>query len=458
MTQGRSFGLKHDFDPQLCAEHLSALVQCPTRSFEDERKMDFDAFQQLHRHLEELFPLVHQTLEKEVVGRAALLYRWKGSGASPHLPLLLMAHQDVVPEGDHADWRYPPFSGAIAEGRVWGRGSSDCKSKLLAQMEAIEWLISQGYRPEYDLYLAYGYNEELCGGSQPSARLLADRFQSLGLRFSGIIDEGGGLQSGRGNGVDRDVCVIALGEKGFAHIDLICEDLGGHASRPRKNGPFVKLAQAILAIEQNPMPYRITDIVRQRFRTLAPYMTDRTLAALLSDVDANWEQLLPIIDADPNLAALFHTTIAVTMAQGSPMINMLPNRVSLSLNAHLLPGDTLEDLQKHLESIVPEGIQVRISGKTASPISRSDSPLARLIYELRREDSPECILLNDLFLPASDASYMYGLSDCVYRFSPFLPKDPPGNAHGINESMGISSLATGPDFYVRLITRYGDMK
>ena len=174
-------------------------------------------------------------------------------------------------------------------------------------------------------------------------------------------------------------------------------------------------------------------------------------------MDANWDKIVPILDADHNLAALFHSTIAVSMAQGSPMINMLPNRVTLSLNAHLLEGDTPEDIRRHLESIVPDGVRVCLhSGKSASPVSQLDSPLARLIHCLRREDSPECILLGDLFLPGTDAWYMYGLSDCVYRFSPFLPKDPPGNAHGLSESMGIASLATGPDFFVRLITRYAE--
>lgn len=448
--------MTHPFDPQVCAQHLSALVQCPTVSYEDESRIDFGAFRRLHGLLEEFFPLVHKNLEKEVIGKAALLYRWKGTGTSSHLPLLLMAHQDVVPAGDHADWKYPPFSGAIAGGRVWGRGSGDCKSKLLAPLEAIEWLISQGWQPEYDIYLAFGYNEELCCGDDPSAKRLADTFRARGLRFSGVIDEGGGLMGGASAGTDRDVCAIAVAERGFAVFELSCEDPGGHASRPRKNGPFVKMAQAILAIEENPMPYRVTDLIRQRSRTLAPYMTDRKLAALLADVDANWEELLPIIDADHDLAARFHSTLALAMAQGSPMVDMLPNRVTVTLNAHLLAGDAPEDVQKHLEAIVPEGVRVRmLSGKAASPVSRPDSPLARLIYDLRREDSPDCILLHDLFLPATDAWYMYGLSDCVYRFSPFLPKDPPGSAHGINESMGIASLATGPEFYVRLLTRYG---
>ena len=449
--------MTHRFDPQLCARHLSALTQCSTVSYEDESRMDFGEFHRFHALLEEFYPLVHKNLEKEVIGKAALLYHWKGTGTSDRLPLLIMAHQDTVPAGDPADWKYPPFSGVVAEGRVWGRGSSDCKSKLTAPLEAIEWLLSQGWQPEFDIYLAFGCNEELCCGFNPSAKLLADAFRDRGLRFSGVLDEGGGLMKGTAAGVDRDLCVIALAERGFAHLELVCEHPGGHASRPPKNGPFAQLARAILAVEENPMPYRVTPLIRERCRTLAPYMTDRTQAALLADVDANWDKLLPLFETDHHLAALFHSTIAITMAQGSPMINILPARAVLSLNVHLLQGDTLEDVRRHLESVVPDGVQVRlVNGKEASPVSDPDSPLARLILALCREDSPDCVLLHDLFLPATDAWYMYGLSDHVYRFSPFLPVDPPGSAHGINESMGIASLATGPAFYVRLFSSYAD--
>ncbi len=306
--------MEHRFDPQCCAAHLSAVVQCNTVSYEDESRMDFSAFERLHTLLEEFYPLVHRTLTKQVVGRAALLYHWKGTGTSDKLPLLFMAHQDAVPAGEEADWKYPPFSGAIAEGRIWGRGSSDCKSKMLAPLEAIEWLLSQGYTPEYDIWLAFGCNEELCCGSNPAAKLLADTLKEKGLRFGGILDEGGGLQKGTSAGVAEDLCVIALAERGFAHFDLICEDPGGHASRPHKNGPFVKLAKAILALEEHPMPYHITDLVKSRFATLAPHMTDRTLGSLFADVEANWEALLPVLESNHNLAAMFRSTIAVTIA------------------------------------------------------------------------------------------------------------------------------------------------
>lgn len=92
-------------------------------------KVDWETFLGLHKYLEETYPLVHKTLTKEVFGKVGLLYHWKGTGKSGKLPLMLTAHQDVVPEGDHSMWKYPPYEGVIAEGCVWGRGSSDCKKQ-----------------------------------------------------------------------------------------------------------------------------------------------------------------------------------------------------------------------------------------------------------------------------------------------------------------------------------------
>ena len=147
------------YDKELYAKHLQGMVRFPTVSNADPEKVDWETFLGLHKYLEETYPLVHKTLTKEVFGKVGLLYHWKGTGKSGKLPLMLTAHQDVVPEGDHSMWKYPPYEGVIAEGCVWGRGSSDCKSNILAYMEALEGMIADGFVPDYDIYLGFGYNE-----------------------------------------------------------------------------------------------------------------------------------------------------------------------------------------------------------------------------------------------------------------------------------------------------------
>ena len=161
---------KHTIDPQISAEHLAGAVRFATVSNADNSLTDYTKFDAFHEYLKETYPLVHKHLTLEHTGQAGLLYHWKGTGKSGAAPLLLMAHQDVVPEGDLEKWTYPPYSGTIADGKIWGRGSSDCKSNLIGQLEAVEALLEKGYEPDYDLYLSYGYMEEVAGGDTPRNR------------------------------------------------------------------------------------------------------------------------------------------------------------------------------------------------------------------------------------------------------------------------------------------------
>ncbi len=94
------------------------------------------------------YPKAHAAMQREPVGDFSLLYTWKGSDPSLK-PILLMAHQDVVPvaPGTEGDWTEPPFAGVVKDGMVWGRGAWDDKGNLIAQMEAAELLAASGFRP-----------------------------------------------------------------------------------------------------------------------------------------------------------------------------------------------------------------------------------------------------------------------------------------------------------------------
>ena len=107
-------------------QNLSKAICFPTISHTKSEKFDVDAFQGFHEHLEKSYPLIHQTLKKEEVGEFALLYTWPASDQSLK-PILLMAHQDVVGIEDEKEWEHPPFSGAVVDGYIWGRGTLDVK-------------------------------------------------------------------------------------------------------------------------------------------------------------------------------------------------------------------------------------------------------------------------------------------------------------------------------------------
>ena len=445
---------KHTIDPQISAEHLAGAVRFATVSNADNSLTDYTKFDAFHEYLKETYPLVHKHLTLEHTDQAGLLYHWKGTGKSGAAPLLLMAHQDVVPEGDLEKWTYPPYSGTIADGKIWGRGSSDCKSNLIGQLEAVEALLEKGYEPDYDLYLSYGYMEEVAGGKIP-----AETLRGTGIHFGAVLDEGGGVRPGSDYGIDeKGLCTIGLCEKGYVDFELSYTAKGGHSSRPGENLATTMIAKALIAIQENPMPYRVTDTIRRRFEVLAPYMVKENpkLAELLKNPDENLEKLVPYFKKDPALDAMFHTTVVPTMLSGSAQANILPAKVTAVVNSRILTGDTVESVKKHLEDIVPEEVEVRVlKGSNASPTSLYDGAIKDLLVEISSRIYGDVIPCPEMMLGGTDARFVYDMSDRVYRFSTIYAKGD-HHVHAVDEFTGVEELADSIDFYMELLTRYGE--
>src|SRR3989475_9215611 len=207
-------------DGDRAAEHLAAAIRFRTVSHQDPSEDDRAQFAGLRAFRARTYPKVHRALVRELVNGEGLLYTWKGADASAK-PVLLMAHQDVVPiePGTEGRWAHPPFGGVIADGFVWGRGALDDKASLVFLMEAVESLLAEGFRPRQTVYLASGFDEEV-GGLQGAARiavLLARR----GDRLEYVLDEGRFVRLGLFPGVQQPVASIGVPEKGAVSGDLV---------------------------------------------------------------------------------------------------------------------------------------------------------------------------------------------------------------------------------------------
>ncbi len=111
---------------------LAEAIRLRTTALGDGQEFDPAPYEALHALLVDSFPNTHQQLDREVIGGHSLLYRWRGTTPTRR-PILLMSHLDVVPveAGTEGDWTHPPFSGAIADGFIWGRGALDVKCGAL---------------------------------------------------------------------------------------------------------------------------------------------------------------------------------------------------------------------------------------------------------------------------------------------------------------------------------------
>ena len=260
-------------------QRLSQALQIQTVSTEAASPSP-DALAAFHAFLERSFPRVHAELKREEIAGGSLLYTWPGS--DPSAPaLLLAAHQDVVPveAGSEGRWSAPPFSGAIANGFVTGRGAIDDKGSLMAILEATERLLARGYRPRQTVYLAFGHDEERGGtGAQAMAALLKQRGANIGL----ALDEGYSVLDGVIGGVNAPIAMIGVAEKGYVSVELTATGAGGHSSMPSNDNAAVRLARAVARLAGEPMPARLNGPTAAMFDGIAPY-SDGTMRVALAN-------------------------------------------------------------------------------------------------------------------------------------------------------------------------------
>ena len=427
------------------ARKLSRMIQAETVSRPDTDLRE--KFLGFHRVLEELFPLVHQHLEKtEIDGN--LLFFWKGR--SGEKPLVLMSHQDVVPA--EGDWIHPPFSGDIADGKVWGRGASDTKCSVMAFFQAVEELLSEGYIPENDVWLSSSCTEEWAGDGCP--KLVAE-LERRGIRPWLVCDEGGGIITEPVGGIHGNFAMVGVFEKGKADVRLTARSQGGHASAPGKNSPAARLADFIHEAEHKRLfRRRMPPAVQAMFETLAPYASF-PLKLVFGNM---WLfkplllQVLPLISAQGG--AMIRTTMAFTMLKGSDAYNVMPQEASLGANLRFIPHQGMEESLSIVRRLAEKhGLEMEVFH--ASDCSRTTDihgePF-RTVQRIIAQTFPGCPGSPYVMTGATDARNYERICDSVIRFAPVIygPEQMKG-MHGINENIEISCLPGAVDFYQNLI-------
>lgn len=442
-------------DADAAVERFAAAIRIPTVSHQDPAQDDRNAFLALHRHLERSFPAMHAVLRRELVNDLGLVYTWPGRDAAKP-PVVLMAHQDVVPvePGTESNWEQPPFSGAVAGGFVWGRGALDTKGKLLALCEAIDRLAAEGFQPERTIYLVSGQDEEV--GGQRGGKAIAKRFEARGARFDWVLDEGGVIGEGLLPGVARPVALIGIAEKGYLTLALSVSAEGGHSSIPPPHTAIGILAAAIERLEAQPLPASLGPATRQLLAAIGPEMA-LPLRIAVGNADLLEPLLLHTLSATPRGNAAVRTTTAVTMLRAGVKENALPGTARAVVNFRILPGDTIAKVTEFVRRVIDDArVDVRpLEGSSAdepSPESRTDSPAFALLARTIRASYPDVVIAPNLVLGGTDARYFRPLSDNVYRFGPdrYAPDDLK-RPHGSNERASVRDYLASIGFYVRLI-------
>ena len=418
--------------------------------------VDADVFGAFRAMLERAYPLVHSRLTRELIGAHSLLFTWRGTDSTA-APFLVMAHQDVVPvePGTEANWEHPPFSGAIADGFLWGRGSIDDKASLIGILEGIESLLAEGFTPGPTVYVFLGHDEEV--GGERGAAVVAARFGERAERLAFVLDEGGAVVSGLLPGVPP-LALVGIGEKASLDVEITAVGEGGHSSMPPVHTAVGLLSAAVRAIEENPMRPHL-GAQRSFFEAVAGSMRGPR-AMLLRNLEWTGSVVTRMLARSPRTNALIRTTAAATVIRGGVKSNILPQEATAIINFRILPGDSASGVLDHVRSVVGDGIRVRAIdfGATSdpAPLSTTESSAYHLISRTVTEVFPGVTVAPWILLGATDSRYFTPVADGVYRFTPFTAEmSDLSRIHGTGERFAAADAAPAVEFYRRLFLRAG---
>ena len=443
-------------DPTAVAERLGGAVRFPTVSFASGGPVDTAAFLGFHDFLARSFPLVHTSLRRETISALSLLYTWPGADSTLP-PVVLMGHMDVVPvpEANLAEWTHGPFSGDLADGFVWGRGTLDDKTTILAILEAIEGLLSEGYRPARTVYLSFGHDEEV--GGRYGARAIVAELVRRGVNPALVLDEGGFLATAVIPGLPHRAAIVGIAEKGYVSLRLRSRAAGGHSSMPTGRTAIGALSRAVATLEENPFPTVLDGPTRGMVEAMAPYSSfGRRMA--LANLWITGPLVRRQIGGSPLGAALLRTTTAPTMLSAGIKDNVLPPEASAVVNFRIRPGETVASVAERVRTVIADSmIAVELLdsvGVDPSPVSDIKSPAYRLIEATIRGMTPGEMLpvLPYLVMGGTDAKYWGAHSDRVFRFLAVpLGEGDQTRIHGVNERVAVADYAMSVGFFVRLL-------
>ena len=453
--------LPEGINAETIASHLGEAVRFQTiarqvGASEAEQGSSRSAFAEMQAWLLQTYPLLAANSRLEVIGAGSLLFTWQGS--NPQLdPVLLMAHMDVVPIAPREDskWQYPPFSGELADGYVWGRGTLDTKGSMIAMLEAAELLLQQGFKPERSVLLSLGADEEI-GGYQGN-RLVAEHLQQQGIQLAWVSDEGGAITRGMIPGVNANVALIGIAEKGSVTLNVTAAAVGGHSSMPPPfdDTAIGRLSLSLQQIDDKPFATHVDGPTNDLLDTIAPAL-DFLPRLILSNRWLFGPLVTKMLEGSAAGSAQLRTVIAPTIINAGNKENVLPPDARAIINLRIHPADSIESVQQHVRAAVNDpqvSVKVMPGAREPSSISNVNGVAYQHLSQTIRDSFGNTLVAPNLTVVGTDSRYFLPLTQNVFRFAPIrLTQEDTQRIHGLNERIAVKDLAAAAAFYYRLIS------
>lgn len=429
-------------------QHFQQALSFKTISYGDSTLFDSTQFNGFRQFLEHTYPQFHRQLTREIVAGYTLLYTWKGTNPSLK-PVVLMAHQDVVPieEATKSMWTVDPFGGEIKSGYIWGRGTVDDKINLISMVEAVEKLLNENVQPERTFYFSFGHDEEIGGkGAVAVAKLLKSR--NIEAEF--VLDEGGIVTLTKMPGITKPLALLGTSEKGYLSLELNVEESGGHSSMPADETAIDIISKAIVNLRSKPFPSHLTGPTLEAtgfLGTELPFVQRMAMAN-------QWlfkSLIISQYEKSPQSAAMVRTTMVPTIIHAGVKDNVVPTVAKATVNFRLLPGDQSEEvIQSVKEKIADERVKIKRLNMNAeaTPVTSANGSGYTMTERAIKRSLTETITAPFLMIGATDSRHFHEVSSDIIKFSPMI--DPIG-FHGIDERVSLESYQTALWFYEQLI-------
>jgi len=338
-------------------------------------------------------------------------------------PLLISHHMDVV-QAIAADWRFDPYSGEVADGYIYGRGSLDDKGMGIMELMTMLLLKRHNTQLTRDVIMLATCDEEI--GSPMGARWMVEHhFDDLDPAF--VLDEGGqGMREFFSAG---DSFQITVDEKRMCRIRLVAHAEPGHASMPWKDAATHRLVRAANTLLEQPPEDRDTPPVAELIARLGGDVARREIAAQRASMP------------------LLHDTISLTMLSGGYKINIIPERAEMSFDCRLLPDTDEKAFVSNVEQLVNDpGVAVEvIEWPDAKSVTAPwQDGLFVALEEACRAHLPNAVVTPTICVGGTDARFFRQRGIPSYGLVPgmFTAQDLKG-FHGLDERLSIDNLLLG---------------
>ncbi|PGH13916.1 hypothetical protein AJ79_03331 [Helicocarpus griseus UAMH5409] len=478
---------------------LSGIIRIPSESYDDlgpigEDKR-WDIFYKVEQYIKAHYPTVFQNVKLDHVNTHGLLLTWEGSvPASEAKPLLMLAHQDVVPvfAENVKDWTHPPYDGYYDGELIWGRGATDDKGYLISIIESLDLLIKSGFKPKRTVILSFGCDEEISGAhcALPISQLLHSRYGDDGIYL--IIDEGSmGVQKE----FDRSFAMVSVAEKGYMDISINVTSTGGHASNPPDHNTIGILSEIVTTMENNPFTGRVTSknptfdflgcaAVHARESSFPKEIRNKLSKVARGDGKAQ-KKLAEVLDS--TMRYYFRTSQSVGIINGGIKVNAIPELAMARVNVRIAVESSIAQVEEHYEKLIkpiakkhgmvfegfnstrnstdPRKVSVfSQDGLEPSPVSPVNAEAFKVLSGTIRNtlkpldinNEGDIIVTPYLMTANTDTKYFWALTKNIYRYTPITLEQNLNHAHTTDEFIRADAFVREPLFFATLVLNADD--